>query len=109
MRSKLVGFVAGCMALQMQATLVPVWQPVGVLVLCLLLAVVARRRPMLFPALLVASAIAAGFGWSDWRAQQRMAVALSPVWEGKDVIATGVVAELPQIGDDATRFVFQIE
>jgi len=109
MRSKLVGFVAGCMALQMQATLVPVWQPVGVLVLCLLLAVVARRRSMLLPALLVASAIAAGFGWSDWRAQQRMAVALSPVWEGKDVIATGVVAELPQIGDDATRFLFQVE
>lgn len=109
MRFVLTGFVAGCMALQMQATLVPVWQPFGVLLLCLMLAVVARRRPMLFSALLVISAVAAGFGWSDWRAQQRMSVALSPAWEGKDIIATGVVAELPQIGDDATRFLFQIE
>ncbi|MCO5398126.1 DNA internalization-related competence protein ComEC/Rec2 [Ralstonia soli] len=109
MRSKLVGFVAGCMALQMQATLVPVWQPLGVLLLCLLLAVVVRRRPMLCAVLLVAATIAAGFGWSDWRAQQRMSVVLSPAWEGKDIIASGVVAELPQIGDDATRFLFQIE
>ncbi|CAJ0719760.1 hypothetical protein LMG6871_03172 [Ralstonia edaphis] len=109
MRLGLIGFVAGCVALQMQATLPPVWLPLGVLVLCLSLAAVTRRRPILFPVLLVASTIAAGFGWSDWRAQQRMAVALSPAWEGKDIIATGVVAELPQTGDDATRFLFHIE
>ena len=109
MRLWLIGFVAGCVALQMQATLVPVWQPVGVLLLCLLAAAVMRRRPMLFSMLLVASTVAAGFGWSDWRAQQRMAVALSPAWEGKDIIATGVVAALPQNGDDATRFLFHIE
>ena len=109
MRLGLIGFVAGCVALQMQAALPPVWQPLCVLVLCLSLAAVMRRRPALFPVLLVASAIAAGFGWSDWRAQQRMAVALSPAWEGKDIIATGVVAELPQNGDDATRFLFHIE
>ena len=109
MRRWLIGFVAGCMALQMQGTLAPVWQPLGVLLLCLLLAAFLRRRPMLFPVLLLASAIVAGFGWSDWRAQQRMAVALSPAWEGKDIIATGVVAELPQNGDDATRFLFHIE
>lgn len=109
MRLRLIGFVAGCVALQMQATLAPVWLPLGVLVLCLLLAAVSRRRLTLFHVLLVAAAVAAGFGWSDWRAQQRMAVALSPAWEGKDIVATGVVAELPQIGDDATRFLYHIE
>ena len=109
MRLGLIGFVAGCVALQMQAALPPVWQPLCVLVLCLSLAAVMRRRPALFPVLLVASTVAAGFGWSDWRAQQRMAVALSPAWEGKDIIATGVVAELPQTGDEATRFLFHIE
>lgn len=109
MRLGLIGFVAGCVALQMQAALPPVWQPLCVLVLCLSLAAVTRRRPALFPVLLVASTVAAGFGWSDWRAQQRMAVALSPAWEGKDIIATGVVAELPQTGDEATRFLFHIE
>ena len=77
MRLGLIGFVAGCVALQMQATLLPVWLPLGVLVLCLLLAAVSRRRLTLFHVLLVAAAVAAGFGWSDWRAQQRMAVALS--------------------------------
>lgn len=45
MRFVLIGFVAGGMALQMQATLVPVWQPFGILLLCLLLVVIARRRP----------------------------------------------------------------
>ncbi|UGS91968.1 DNA internalization-related competence protein ComEC/Rec2 [Ralstonia wenshanensis] len=109
MRLGLIGFVAGCVALQMQAAPPPVWQPLCVLVLCLSLAAVMRRRPALFPVLLVASTVAAGFGWSDWRAQQRMAVALSPAWEGKDIIATGVVAELPQTGDEATRFLFHIE
>lgn len=109
MRLGLIGFVAGCVALQMQAALPPVWQPLCVLVLCLSLAAVMRRRPALFPVLLVASTVAAGFGWSDWRAQQRMAVALSPAWEGKDIIAAGVVAELPQTGDEATRFLFHIE
>ncbi|WP_296224841.1 DNA internalization-related competence protein ComEC/Rec2 [Ralstonia sp. UBA689] len=109
MRLLLIGLVAGCMALQRQAELVPVWQPVGALTLCLLLAFVARRRPILLSALLVAGAIAAGFGWSDWRAQQRLSVALSQAWEGKDIVATGVVAELPHVTDDATRFLFQIE
>jgi len=109
MRFGLIGFVAGCMALQMQAALLPVWQLLGMLALCLLLAVMVRRRAVLCLTLLVASAVVAGFGWSDWRAQQRLSVALSPAWEGKDIIATGVVAELPQVGDDATRFAFQIE
>lgn len=109
MRLLLIGLVAGCMALQWQADLVPVWQPFGALMLCLLLAFAARRRPSAFSLLLVASAMAAGFGWSDWRAQQRLSVTLSSAWEGKDIIATGVVAELPHVTDDATRFLFQIE
>ncbi len=53
------------MALQMQATLAPVWQPLGVLLLCLLLVAFLRRHAMLFPGLLVASTIAEGFGWCD--------------------------------------------
>ena len=109
MRLGLIGFVAGCVALQMQAVLMPAWQAVVVLWLCLLLAFVARRKPILLSVLLVTSASVAGFGWSDWRAQQRLSVVLSPAWEGKDIIATGVVAELPQVTEDATRFLFQIE
>ncbi|MHA2901246.1 DNA internalization-related competence protein ComEC/Rec2 [Ralstonia mannitolilytica] len=109
MRFVLIGFVAGCMALQMQPALAPLWQPLAVLMLCLLLCARVQRRPVWACVFLTASAVAAGFGWSDWRAQQRLSVVLSPAWEGKDIIATGIVAELPQIGEDATRFLFQIE
>lgn len=109
MRLGLVGFVAGCMALQMQAALVPAWQVAAALVLCLSLACVARWRSVLLSVLLVVSAVVAGFGWGDWRAQQRLSVVLSPEWEGKDIIATGVVAELPQVSEDATRFLLHIE
>lgn len=109
MRFILTGFVAGCMALQTRAALAPVWQPLVVLGLCALAAVAVRRRPILFALCTVACATVAGFAWSDWRAQQRLSVVLSPAWEGKDIIATGVVAELPQVGDDATRFLFHIE
>lgn len=109
MRLGLIGFVAGCMLLQTRASLAPVWQPVVLVALCVALAWWARRRPVLLSTLLVAGAIALGFGWSDWRAQQRLSVVLNAEWEGKDIIATGVVAALPQIGDDATRFLFQIE
>ena len=109
MRLGLVGFVAGCMALQMQAALVPAGQVAAALVLCLSLACVARWRSVLLSVLLVVSAVVAGFGWGDWRAQQRLSVVLSPDWEGKDIIATGVVAELPQVSEDATRFLLHIE
>lgn len=109
MRAGLIGFVAGCMALQVQATLAPVWQPVIVLAFCMLLAFLVRGRTSLSRALLVASAVVAGFAWSDWRAEQRLSIALNPAWEGKDIIATGVVAELPQVSDSGTRFLFQIE
>ena len=109
MRLGLIGFVAGCMVLQTQAKLAPLWLPMAVLALCLVLAFVARRRAYLIPVLVMASALAAGFSWADWRAQQRLSVVLSPAWEGKDIIATGVVADLPQVDDEATRFLFQIE
>jgi hypothetical protein len=96
-RLLLIGFVAGCMALQMQAALVLAWQPMGMAAACLLCALALRRArkfPVLIPVLTVLAAASAGFGWSDWRAQQRLSVVLAPAWEGKDIIATRVVAEL---------------
>lgn len=43
MRALLIGFVAGCMVLQTQPSLVPVWQP-GLLGLACLLAMAVLRR-----------------------------------------------------------------
>ncbi|CAJ0797671.1 hypothetical protein LMG7141_03415 [Ralstonia condita] len=97
------------MVLQMQAALAPLWLPVTLLAFGLGLAFLARCRARLFPVLLAASAVAAGFAWSDWRAEQRLSVALGAAWEGKDIIATGVVVDLPQVAESATRFLFEIE
>ncbi|WP_197387629.1 DNA internalization-related competence protein ComEC/Rec2 [Ralstonia pseudosolanacearum] len=112
MRALLIGFVAGCMALQMRPALAPVWQPALLGLACLLAMAWLRRGgrlPRLVPVMAVLAAASAGFGWSDWRAQQRLSVVLAPEWEGKDIRATGVVAELPEVTEDATRFLFRIE
>ncbi|MGC5800064.1 DNA internalization-related competence protein ComEC/Rec2 [Ralstonia pseudosolanacearum] len=112
MRALLIGFVAGCMALQTRPALAPVWQPALLGLACLLAMALLRRGarlPRLVPVMAVLVAACAGFGWSDWRAQQRLSVVLAPAWEGKDIRATGVVAELPEVTEDATRFLFRIE
>ncbi len=112
MRALLIGFVAGCMALQTRPVLVPVWQPVLLALACGLIALALRRAgrsPMLISGIAVLVAACVGFGWSDWRAQQRLSVVLAPEWEGKAIQAMGVVAELPQVTEDATRFLFHIE
>lgn len=112
MRALLIGFVAGCMALQMQPVLVPVWQPVLPALVCGWIALALRRAgrsPVLISGIAMLAAACVGFGWSDWRAQQRLSVVLAPEWEGKTIQATGVVAELPQVTEDATRFLFHIE
>lgn len=61
---------------------------------------------------LVALALAAGtsgFFYAAWRAEMRLADALAPVWEGRDVRLTGVIDELPQPADRGTRFAFAVE
>ena len=67
------------------------------------------RRRLARCALLLASGLALGYGYSAWRAELRLGDALPFAWEGADVAVTGVVADLPQPRERGTRFTFEIE
>src|SRR5574337_412253 len=58
---------------------------------------------------LLAGLVLAGFGATAWRAQARLADRLDPVLEGRDLLLTGIVATMPQVGASGTRFVFEVE
>ena len=69
-----------------------------------------RRAMELASRGLLAMAIAAlGFFYAGWRAEIRLADALPPAWEGRDIRVVGVVDELPQPVDRGIRFAFVIE
>ncbi len=67
--------------------------------------VFARRG---FVIAVVALAVA-GFAGAGWRASLRMADGLDPNLEGRDLVLTGVVANLPQQGASGLRFRFEVE
>jgi competence protein ComEC len=60
-------------------------------------------------AALLLAGLAAGFGVTGWRAVDFQAQALNPALEGRDLDITGTVAAMPQAGEDALRFRFQVE
>jgi predicted membrane metal-binding protein len=51
----------------------------------------------------------AGGATTGLRAHDRLAQSLDPALEGADLLLTGVVASLPQVGPAGTRFVFEVE
>ena len=57
---------------------------------------------------LVAAALL-GFAYAAWRADVRLADALPPEWEGKDIALVGVIDDLPQVTERGKRFAFAIE
>ena len=112
----LAAFVAGVFLLQQQAAL-----PAPATLAALALAAVAlgtlalwawwREHPGHAPAatVLLAAACAAGFAYAGARAQQRLAVALAPADEGRDVEIIGVIAGLPSTFERGQRFEFRVE
>jgi len=70
---------------------------------------VARCRPLLGPAALAAAALVAGYTYAALRADIRLAEALPPAWELRELVLTGHVRGLP-VGDAAaTRFSFAVD
>jgi competence protein ComEC len=59
--------------------------------------------------LLAALACGAGFYHAAWQAEQRLAVNLADEWQGRDIEAVGVVAELPRHYERGLRFNFDVE
>jgi competence protein ComEC len=50
-----------------------------------------------------------GAGASEWRASLRLADALAPALEGRDIAVVGIVASLPQRSASGLRFRFDVE
>ena len=54
-------------------------------------------------------ALASGFVWAAWRAEWRLAEELPMQWERRDIVVTGVVADLPQVLTGGVRFVLRVD
>jgi competence protein ComEC len=59
-------------------------------------------------AVLVAAGVL-GFALAGWRAELRLADALAPEWEGRDIELVGRVDEMPQLAEDGVHFVFVVD
>src|SRR5262245_15923250 len=109
MRVNIVSFAAGAWALQQQAEL-PGWGWVCVAAALGLIAVMTGRAGGGLAVRLVrrtaglGACFALGFGWAATMAAWRLADALPPAWEGRDVRIEGVVASLPQPTERSLRF-----
>jgi len=72
-------------------------------------ALVTRCDRLLRVSLAVVAAGVLGFAYAAWRADARLADALPVAWEDADLRVTGVIDDLPQIGDGGARFAFAVE
>jgi competence protein ComEC len=104
----LLAFALGVVVLQMQPSL-----PEPYLALCIPLFMLSwyllAGRTRYAVAVLALAAGSCGFFYAAWRAELRLADALPPAWEGRDVRLVGVIDELPQSTDRGTRFAFAVE
>lgn len=112
MRASVLACVAGMAWLQQQAEL-PLLHWAWLLLPGIALVVALSRLPAIPPIvvrmMLVGVAAGAGFFWAAACAHWRLADALPAEWEGRDIRVAGVVADLPQIGEDGVRFTFDVE
>ena len=124
MRSFVVGLVLGSLFLQTRTMLPdqPAWATI-VLALFMALSALsfsavreAKRvvRNGWIPLVLASSAwilsgASLGVGYAQYRAETRMAEALSREWEGRDIELVGWVASLPTLTERGTRFQFEVE
>jgi competence protein ComEC len=69
----------------------------------------APRSPRCAWAGLLLALLLLAYGSTGWRAGQRLAQSLPAALQGVDLQLTGVVARLPQVGAQGTRFVFDVE
>ena len=90
------------------------WPP-AVYVACVAAGVAAlalaawRRRSRLAVDAAVLALAALAFGAAGWRAHERLAERLDPALEGRDLVVTGVVGQLPRRLADGVRFAFDVE
>ena len=109
MRVFVLAFVLGTLGLQQAAELPSIALfPAAVAVLLTLWLIPVRFRVARLACLALAG-VFAGVGAAAWRAEARLAEALPLAWEGEDVEVVGIVAALPQVTENGTRFLFEVE
>ena len=69
----------------------------------------ARWQRIAQPALMLVVALASGFFYAAWMAQQHLADELPGTWQGRDIALTGVVAEMPRQHERGLSFIFDVE
>src|SRR4051812_49921470 len=111
MRAAILGFAAGVLWLQRQPSLPSEWVTVAIAAaaVCMLVSMRFLRLPRVRVAAYAAAGLAFGVAWAATAAQIRLSDALDPLWEGRDVQVTGVIASLPQPIDRGARFEFDVE
>jgi competence protein ComEC len=110
MRLAILAFVAGAALLQQQSSLfavAPLWFSIAGLLLAALL--LRRFSKFASHALLVIAAAVVGFAWASTLAAARLAQRLDPAWEGRDIVVTGRIADLPHADERGTRFLLDVE
>jgi len=108
----MLAWLAGVAAQLQEATLRPfaLYAALAAAGVAALLAGFAWRRGGWGGALLAtAGALLAGFAVTGGQASLRLADALAPALEGRDLVVTGIVASLPQPGPNGLRFRFAID
>ena len=106
MRTNILVFVLGVWLLQQQAELPSLtWA-----ILLFPLWLISRFIPAVLRAPLTRLVfLGLGFFWAAFMAQLRLADALPPIWEGRDIQIVGVVASLPVATERGLRFEFDVE
>ena len=106
----LLAWLAGTSLQLQQSALWPGWINAALLLLGLALAWAAMRRAAGWNTLLLCIALAAiAFGITSLRAGHRLAEQLAAPLEGRDLLLTGVVHQMPQVSPEGVRFVLAVE
>lgn len=113
MRGAILAFVFGAWCLQQAPRLPDAGWGLALLLPLALVFVLrhGRGRTARFVgrAALLLAAGGLGVAWAALVAAQRLADALPPAWEGRDIRLVGVVASMPQPGERGERITFAIE
>lgn len=102
-----VALLTGALAVQVLPVLPPRWTDGALLIAALTLFALCLRRQWSSAIILLTIAIAA-FGWTAWRADIAMQARLPHALEGRDLVVTGTIDDLPQAQDESTRFDFDV-
>ena len=71
--------------------------------------VVRIATQVLAPTIVAGAGALLGFAFASWRADVRLADALSPTLEGRDLVVIGTIASLPAVDLRGVRFAFHVE